>query len=303
VINIPGGEFEMGSNRHYREERPAIGVSVKPFLLGANAVTNDEYSEFVSETGYTTVAERPLDPAQFPGAPVENLLPGSVVFVGTDGVVDRRDHHQWWRWIPGAYWRQPRGPGSSIRGLGNHPVVHVALEDVEAYASWRGMRLPTEAEWEFAARGGLDGAEFTWGQEDLHDDAPLANVWLGDFPWRSARPDGAFGTVPVGSYPPNGYGLHDMAGNVWEWTSDWWSSVRTVETGHACCGGGVIRPVTSAESRDAQSSIPQKVVKGGSHLCHRDACFRYRPAARQPQQVDTGISHIGFRLAMDANSD
>lgn len=296
MISIPGGTFRMGSSRHYREEGPVVEVTVAPFHIATHAVTNDEYAAFVAATGYVTVAERPLDPAMFPGAPIENLHPGSMVFVGTTGVVDRRRHEQWWRWMPGANWRHPRGPRSTLDGLGKHPVVHVALEDVETFATWRGMRLPTEAEWEFAARGGIDGAEFTWGDGDMRDEVPLANVWIGEFPWRSDRPGGRFGTEPVGRFSPNGYGLFDMAGNVWEWTSDWWTPARSVDPEHGCCGG--VRAVSEAESRDLQSAMPQKVVKGGSHLCHRDACFRYRPAARQPQQIDTGMSHVGFRLAM-----
>jgi sulfatase modifying factor 1 len=298
LVRIEGGTFHMGSDRHYREEAPVATVTVAPFRLAAREVTNAEFAAFVRETGYRTVAERPLDPALYPGAPVENLQPGSMVFTGTNRPVDLRDHTQWWQWVPGASWRHPRGPGSSTTGRANHPVVHVALEDVEAYAGWAGGRLPTEAEWEFAARGGLDGAEFTWGDRDTDDQEPLANVWIGQFPWRSSRPDGQYGTRPVGSYAPNGYGLHDMAGNVWEWTSDWWTGAREIEAG--CCGGGGYRPVSEGQSRDRQSAIPQKVVKGGSHLCHRVACFRYRPAARQPQQVDTGMSHVGFRLAQDA---
>ncbi len=298
LIRIEGGTFQMGSDRHYHEEAPVTTVTVAPFRIAAREVTNAAFGRFVRETGYRTVAERPLDPSLYPGAPAENLQPGSMVFVGTAGQVDLRDHTQWWRWVPGASWRHPHGPGSSITGRANHPVVHVALDDVEAYAAWCGMRLPTEAEWEFAARGGLDGAEFTWGDTDTSDRRPLANVWIGQFPWQSSRPDGPYGTRPVGSYSANGYGLLDMAGNVWEWTSDWWTGSREVES--ACCGGGGYRPVSERESRDTQSAIPQKVVKGGSHLCHRDACFRYRPAARQPQQVDTGMSHVGFRLAQDA---
>lgn len=297
---IEGGTFRMGSDRHYREERPVVDVTVNGFWLAPREVTNAEYTQFVLATGYRTVAERPLDPALYPGAPAENLQPGSMVFVGTNRPVDRRRTDLWWRWLPGASWRQPSGPGSSLEGLADHPVVHVAWADVTAYATWRGMRLPTEAEWEFAARGGFDAAEFTWGEGDMDDAQPQANVWQGQFPWLSTRPNGRIGTLPVGSFAPNGYGLFDMAGNVWEWTSDWWAASRPMVPGTACCGGSSLRPVTEGESRDAQSSIPQKVVKGGSHLCHRDACFRYRPAARQPQQIDTGMSHVGFRLARSA---
>ncbi|MGN6031977.1 MAG: formylglycine-generating enzyme family protein [Thermomicrobiales bacterium] len=303
MVAIPGGTFLMGSDNHYVEERPATPVSVEPFWLSSHAVTNAEFARFVAATGYITVAERPLDPAAFPTVPPSLLQPGSMVFVATDRPVPLHDNAQWWRWTPGASWKHPRGPGSSIATMGQHPVVQIALEDAETYAAWCDARLPTEAEWEFAARGGLDGATFTWGNEDMDDGTPRANVWIGAFPWHSARPRGAVGTTPVGTFDPNGYGLYDMAGNVWEWTADWWTSRRSVEPGCPCCGGGGgrFRPVSQLASQDATTRIAQRVVKGGSHLCHRDACFRYRPAARQPQQIDTGMSHLGFRLARTAS--
>ena len=224
LVWIPGGTFRMGSDRHYPEEAPVHSVAVDGFWMSRFEVTNDDFLRFVEETGYVTVAERPLDPADFPGAPSENLVPGSLVFTMTEGPVDLRHLSQWWTWTPGASWRHPKGPRSSIDGQGDHPVVHVAYEDAEAYASWVGRGLPTEAEWELAARGGLDGTAFVWGDEQFPTGRPLANWWQGPFPWRNSCADGFEATAPVGSFPSNGFDLHDMAGNVWEWTSDWYAS-------------------------------------------------------------------------------
>jgi formylglycine-generating enzyme required for sulfatase activity len=284
----------MGSDRHDPEEAPAHRVYVAGFSISATAVTNREYAAFVRATHYRTVAERPLDPADFPGAPVENLQPGSMVFTGTSGPVDLRHLSQWWAWVPGANWRRPFGPGSSIGERAEHPVVHVAHEDAAAFAEWAGMRLPTEAEWEFAARGGLEEAAFTWGDEPEKPGERKANYWHGDFPWRAR--DGYGSTAPVGSFAPNGYGLFDMAGNVWEWTADWYSGH---DPGDGCCapsnptGGTREGSVNAAE----QFAVPRKVVKGGSFLCADTYCLRYRPAARRAQMIDTGMSHIGFRVA------
>jgi formylglycine-generating enzyme required for sulfatase activity len=298
MVAVPGGTFTMGSDRHYREERPVRRVAVDGFRIDLHPVTNREFAGFISSTGYVTVAERPLDPSLYPGAPAENLVPGSMVFVPTAGPVDLRNHARWWRWVPGASWRRPLGPGSSLKGRDDHPVVHVAWEDVMAYAPWAGKDIPTEAEWEYAARGGLDGAEFTWGDADTEATAPMANTWQGRFPWHSTKPPGQERTTPVGRYPPNGYGLFDMAGNVWEWTADWYAEADPGTTSPACCvarnpRGGDER--ASLDPAQPQVPIPRRVVKGGSHICARDACFRYRPAARQPQMIDTGMSHIGFR--------
>ena len=295
---IPGGAFTMGSDRHYPEEASAHRVELDGFWLGRDEVTNEQFAAFVAATGYVTVAERPLDPSQFPGAPPENLVPGSLVFTMTPGPVDLRHLAQWWTWTPGGSWRRPEGPGSSIGGREDHPVVHVAQEDAEAYAAWVGAVLPTEAQWERAARGGLDGATFTWGDDPEPAGARLANYWHGDFPW---RPEPGYGrTSPVGSYPPNAYGLHDMAGNVWEWTADWYTSNHPLDLDKPCCvpsnpRGGT--PEASHDPAQPQFSIPRKVIKGGSHLCADSYCLRYRPAARRPQMVDTGMSHIGFRCA------
>jgi formylglycine-generating enzyme len=276
---VPGARFRMGSDAHYPEEAPVDEVAVEGFWIDRREVTNRQFAAFVAATGYLTVAERPLDPAAFPGAPAENLVPGSLVFVRTRGPVDLRHIEQWWRWTPGASWRTPEGPGSTLAGRDDHPVVHVAHEDAERYAAWAGRTLPTEAEWELAARGGLDGANYTWGDEPEPPQVRLANYWHGEFPWRAEPGYGT--TAPVGSYPPNGHGLFDMAGNVWEWTADWY-------------GGGARESLDPAQP---QFAIPRKVVKGGSFLCADSYCRRYRPAARRPQMIDTGMSHIGFRCA------
>jgi len=212
----------MGSNDFYPEERPVHEVTVDGFWMDKYEVTNEEFERFVTETGYVTVAERPLNPKDFPGAPAENLVPGAMVFRKSTGPVDLKNYENWWAWMPGANWRHPYGTKSSIQGMEKHPVVHIAYEDAEAYAKWAGKDLPTEAEWEFAARGGLNGAKFTWGDEDTQTTEPKANTWQGEFPWQNLLIDKYEGTSPVGSFDPNGYGLYDMAGNVWEWVSDWY---------------------------------------------------------------------------------
>ena len=291
---VDEGEFTMGSNDHYPEEAPAQRRWVDGFWISATAVTNREYAAFVSATHYRTVAERPLDARQFPDAPPENLVAGSMVFTGTAAPVDLRHLSQWWAWVPGANWRRPFGPGSTIADRVDHPVVHIALEDAEAYASWSGQRLPTEAEWEFAARGSRGAAPYTWGDSPEQPGQRLANYWHGDFPWRADAGYGA--TRAVASFPPNTRGLYDMAGNVWEWTADWYST-RTGEELPACCGPD--ERTLAAQSCDPSdhASVPRKVVKGGSFLCADSYCRRYRPAARRPQAIDTGMSHIGFRCA------
>lgn len=296
---VPAGTYQMGSNNHYPEEAPGHRVTVSGFWVDTLEVTNLQFNHFVEETGYVTVAERPVDPAEFPGAPAANLVPGSLVFTRTAGPVDLRHLNQWWTWTPGADWRHPEGPASSLAGREDHPVVHVAYEDAEAYASWAGKALPTEAEWELATHGNLDGATYTWGDEPETSDERLANYWHGDFPWRS---DPGYGTtVDVGSFPPNGFGLYDMAGNVWEWTSDWYSAQHPEDHDKPCCvpqdprGGS---EEISLDPAQPQFSIARKVVKGGSFLCADSYCMRYRPAARRPQMIDTGMSHIGFRCVV-----
>jgi formylglycine-generating enzyme len=299
---IPGGTFLMGSESHYAEESPARAVEVAGFWLGRTTVTNGDYARFVAQTGYVTVAERPLDPADFPGAPAENLVSGSMVFTPTSGPVDLRHLSQWWTWTPGACWRHPEGPRTNLAGRQEHPVVHVAHEDAQAYAAWAGLFLPTEAQWERAARGGLEGLTYTWGDEPEATGDRRAHYWHGDFPWRA---DTGYGTTaPVGSYPPNGYGLSDMAGNVWEWTDDWYVETRFCDTAPCCVPvdprGGT--PEDSLDSRQPQFRVPRKVIKGGSFLCADSYCLRYRPAARRPQMIDTGMSHIGFRCAAEASA-
>jgi len=302
LVWIDGGSFRMGSEDHYPEEAPVHNVAVDGFWIRPTQVTNREFAEFVDASGYVTVAERPLDPADYPAVPRPNLVPGSLVFTMSDGPVDFSRIDLWWKWTPGAQWRHPEGPGSDLEGRGGHPVVHVCHEDAAAYADWAGEALPTEAEWELAARGGHDDRAFIWGDEPTPDGRYLANFWQGNFPWRNTAADGFERTAPVGTYPPNDFGLHDMAGNVWEWTDDWYAdrlpadAEKSVDT--ACCVPNNPRGGTIEDSYDAampQMRIPRKVVKGGSFLCADEYCMRYRPAARRPQMIDTGMSHIGFR--------
>jgi formylglycine-generating enzyme required for sulfatase activity len=298
MVRVPSGTFAMGSDRHYPEEAPVHRVSVDGFSMSPTTVTNRQFADFVDATDYRTVAERPLDPADYPGAPAANLVPGSLVFTMTPGPVDLRHLSQWWTWVPGASWRRPEGPGSSIDERPDHPVVHVCFEDAESYATWAGLQLPTEAEWEFAARGGLEGRAFVWGDDAVPDGRFLANFWQGDFPWRNSSADGFAGTAPIASFPPNGYGLFDMAGNVWEWTTDWYADAHAPDLDKPCCVPANPRGPEMASSFDPsqpQFRIPRKVIKGGSFLCADSYCQRYRPAARRPQMIDTGMSHIGFR--------
>jgi sulfatase modifying factor 1 len=298
AVWIDGGSFRMGSDDHYPEEAPVHAVTVDGFWISPTTVTNAQFAAFVDETGYLTVAERPLNPADYPGAPAENLVPGSLVFTMTNGPVDLRHINQWWTWTPGASWRQPEGGVGTIDERLDHPVVHIAHEDAMAYADWAGLALPSEAEWEFAARGGLDNTAFVWGDDAVPSGQYMANFWQGDFPHRNSQADGFVGVAPVGSYPPNGYGLHDMAGNVWEWTDDWYADHHPSDADKPCCvpsnprGPGV---EASYDPNQPQFAIPRKVIKGGSFLCADNYCLRYRPAARRPQMIDTGMSHVGFR--------
>ncbi|MCS6847588.1 MAG: formylglycine-generating enzyme family protein [Anaerolineae bacterium] len=296
MVWIPGGTFLMGSDKHYPEEAPAHKVRVDGFWMDAYLVTNADFAAFVEATGYVTVAERTPKAEDYPGALPHMLVPGSMTFRKPKKRVDMRNHYNWWVWTPGANWRHPYGPDTSIEGRERHPVVHVAYEDVEAYLAWAGKTLPTEAEWEFAARGGLEGKEFAWGDELTPGGQYLANFWQGEFPYVNHKLDGYEGTSPVGAFPPNGYGLFDMIGNVWEWTCDWYQAGHTPS--RTCCA--VNNPRGGARERSYDPAqpdvrIPRRVLKGGSHLCAENYCRRYRPAARMPQAIDTGTNHIGFR--------
>jgi formylglycine-generating enzyme required for sulfatase activity len=298
MVWLPGGTFQMGANDCYQEEAPAHRVTVDGFWMDRYVVTNDAFARFVEATGYVTVAERPLNPVDYPGAPPDALVPGALVFQKAKRRVDLRNWTNWWAYVPEANWRHPEGSGSTIRGRGAHPVVHVAYEDAEAYAAWAGKALPTEAEWEYAARGGLEGKLFTWGDEHFPGGKALANTWQGEFPWQNLLLDGYEGTSPVGAFPPNGYGLYDMAGNVWEWTADWFVPRHASKAHAACCPPHNPRVTSPRQSYDPQQPhirIPRKVVKGGSYLCAPNYCLRYRPAARQPQMVETSLCHLGFR--------
>src|SRR5215472_6283453 len=298
MIWISGGSFTMGSDHYYPEESPSHRVSVGGFWIDEMPVTNAEFSRFLEATDYVTVAERPANPADYPGAKSELLVPASVVFVKPRRRVDMRNAYNWWRYVQGADWRHPLGPKSSVEGLENHPVVHVAYADVEAYCAWAGKELPTEAEWEFAARGGLEGTDYAWGDEFMPDSQQMANTWHGEFPHQKRSPGGFERTSAVKAFPPNGYGLYDMIGNVWEWTADWYSPKHQADAAKACCIPENPRGGSEAGSLDPRQptiKIPCKVLKGGSHLCAPNYCRRYRPAARHAQPVDTSTSHVGFR--------
>ncbi|MFZ6044647.1 formylglycine-generating enzyme family protein [Pseudomonas sp. CR3202] len=297
MVHIPGGIFCMGSERFYPEERPIRKVKVDSFLIDVAPVTNARFAAFVAATGYQTFAERAPDPADYPGMLPEMAVAGSLVFVPPAKAVDMGNVAQWWRLQPGAWWREPLGPGSSVAGLDDHPVVHVAYEDAEAYAAWAGKALPTEAEWEYAARGGLEFSEFAWGDSLAPEGRMLANYWQGRFPWENLMHDGWERTSPVGSFPANGHGLFDMIGNVWEWTADWFR-LSSAQSAASCCVPSNPRGGSEAESYDPSMPdmpVGRKVLKGGSHLCAPNYCQRYRPAARIPQPIDTTTSHVGFR--------
>jgi sulfatase modifying factor 1 len=296
MVDVPGGTLLMGSDEFYREEGPVHERRVEAFQLDTAPVTNNEYAAFVSDTGYVTVAERPLNPADYPGVAPADLEPGAIVFTPTTGPVDLRDWRQWWRWQPGAHWRRPFGPDSSVTETGEHPVVHIAFEDAAEYARWAGKRLPTEAEWEWAARGGLVGARYAWGSEPRVNGELQANSWQGLFPFRNDGARGWVGTAPVGSFPANGYGLLDMIGNVWEWTTTFWTH-RHVSPGTSTIDAGTRPSLLAAQSAEPGSTFARRVLKGGSHLCAPEYCLRYRPAARSAQAEDTAMTHIGFRCA------
>jgi sulfatase modifying factor 1 len=289
LVELPGGSFRMGSTSFYPEEAPVHTVQVAAFAIERHPVTNAQFAEFVDDTSYVTVAERELDPALYPGADPADLVPGGLVFRPTSGPVDLRDWRQWWAWEPGACWRRPFGSGSGIDDRLDHPVVQVAYPDAAAYARWAGRRLPSEAEWEYAAGGG-GTATYAWGDDPAPDGQLMANTWQGHFPYANDGALGWTGTSPVGAFPPNGYGLVDMIGNVWEWTTtEFAGHHRLDEPVHGCC------PPTE----DADPSVNQ-ALKGGSHLCAPEYCHRYRPAARSPQSRDSATTHIGFRCVVDS---
>ena len=288
MIWIPGGDFTMGSDKFYREERPTRRESVDGFWIDRYPVTNALFRAFVEATGYVTFSERSPDPALYPDSDPSLLTPGSLVFRKPPGPVDLRDYRAWWEYAPGADWRHPHGRESGIDRLDDHPVVHIAHEDACAFASWAGKELPREAEWEFAARGGLDGATYAWGETFAPEGRLMANTWQGRFPWENLTEDGYEGTSPVDAFPANGYGIHDMIGNVWEWTAS--SSTPLPDAAKkSCCVPAM---------RDARSE--SRIVKGGSHLCAPNYCLRFRPSARQNETMDTSTCHIGFRCIVRA---
>ena len=303
MIWIPGGEFTMGTNseKGRPEEKPAHRVRVDGFWMDETEVTNEQFAAFVESTGYKTTSEKApvleeiMKQVQ-PGTPPpkkEDLVAGSLVFQPTKGKVNLDDYSQWWRWTPGADWRHPEGPASNLEGRANHPVVHISWDDAVAYCKWAGKRLPTEAEWEFAARGGLENKFYVWGDEPFSAAKPQCNAFQGSFPNSNAKSDGFERTAPVKSYPPNGYGLFDMAGNVWEWCADWYKVDLYAEQAKL---GVVANPKGPAKSFDPRHPFePRRVQRGGSFLCSDDYCMRYRPSARQGSTADTGMSHVGFR--------
>jgi len=295
---IRGREFLLGCDQGYPDEAPACRVAVGDFWIDEAPVTNARFAEFVAATAYKTLAETAPDPRDYPGMLPEMAKPASAVFVRPARRMEPAHPRQWWQYVFGADWGHPRGPASSIGDQMDHPVVHIAYADAEAYARWAGKSLPTEAEWEFAARGGLEGAMYAWGDELAPQGRMLANYWQGEFPWENTLADGYEGTSPVRTYPPNGFGLYDMIGNVWEWTVDWYGAVRPKASATPCCGGAIGRAATEEESYDPATPhlrIARKVVKGGSFLCAANYCQRYRPAAKFPQPVDSPTSHLGFR--------
>jgi sulfatase modifying factor 1 len=296
LVALPGGSFRMGSTQFYPEEAPVHSATVAAFAVERHPVTNAQFAEFVADTGYVTVAEQTPDPALYPGAAPQDLVPGSLVFRPTSGPVDLRDWRQWWDWVPGANWRHPFGPDSGIEDRLDHPVVQVAYPDAAAYAHWAGRRLPSEAEWEYAARGGAT-TTYAWSDDVAPGGQLMANTWQGRFPYRNDGALGWVGTSPVGTFPANGFGLVDMIGNVWEWTTTQFDAHHRLDGPvESCCGPpGAAWPATSDLAPDPAIN---QTLKGGSHLCAPEYCLRYRPAARSPQSQDSATTHIGFRCVV-----
>jgi formylglycine-generating enzyme required for sulfatase activity len=290
-IWVPGGSFPMGSDRAYPSERPMRRVRVDGFWIDAQEVTNRQFAKFVTETGYVTAAERTPEP--LPNAPPEMLKPGSSVFVQPERVTSQ-DIRQWWRYVPGANWRHPEGPESTFKGRDDYPVVHIAFEDAMAYAKWAGRELPTEAQWEFAARAGST-SRYPWGEELAPQGKHKANTWTGTFPVKNTKADGYPRAAPVGCYEPNELGLYDMIGNVWEWTLDWYVAGHNADERDNPKG-----PPEQSSFDRRQPGFPVKVVKGGSYLCAPNFCARFRPAAREAQDTGLGTNHIGFRTVRNA---
>ena len=300
MVRLDGGTFAMGADNFYPEEAPVHLVRIDPFWIDETPATNADFALFVAETGHVTFAELPPDPKQYPGMDPALAYPGSLVFEPSPYPVSLNEV-SWWEFRLGANWRQPLGPGSSIVGIEDHPVVHVTHADAAAYADWAGKALPTEAEHEFAARGGLHGADYAWGSSLAPDGQMLANFWQGAFPHGNTLEDGYLRTSPVKSYPANAYGLYDLIGNVWEWTDDWYAQPKLEKKrAGSCCIPANPRGGTRGASFDRHEPVrvPRKVLKGGSHLCAEAYCRRYRPAARYPQPIDTSTSHVGFRCVV-----
>lgn len=301
MVFIEGGRFQMGSSKFYPEEGPIHRVGVDGFWIDSTPVTNRQFAEFVEQTGYRTVAETSPDPALYPGADPAMLQPGSLVFRAPYSRSEMRFWGDWWHYVPGACWQRPDGVSAIGEGEMDLPVVHVCHTDAEAFSRWAGKSLPSEAEWEFAARGGLEGADFAWGDVLEPDGRKMANVWDGAFPMLNPDHSGSFGTSVVGSYPANNYGLFDMIGNVWEWTDDYWTTQHPEDVQKPCCVPVNPRTLDAGQSYDPQLSairIPRKVLKGGSHLCAPSYCKRYRPAARHAEMIDSATSHVGFRCVI-----
>jgi formylglycine-generating enzyme len=300
MVRLAAASFEMGSEEFYPEEAPVHRVHVDGFWIDERPVTVAQFRRFVRATGYRTTAEHPPAAEDYPDADPRLLVPGSLVFCQTAAPVSLDDHTAWWQWTPGACWHRPAGPGSGILGLEQHPVVHVTHTDAHAYAQWAGKSLPTEAEWEYAARGGLARARFAWGDDEQPEGRVMANTWQGAFPWRDQRGNRPVRTTPPGRYPANGFGLYDMTGNVWEWTDDQFAAHQDADPG--CCRPTDPRPRPTDAPDGPGERFPRKVIKGGSHLCAPTYCLRYRPAARQGQTIDTSTSHLGFRCVLRGSS-